>query len=181
LLLRRRAAGKTSDKGKTLRRLWHRLPKDTVAEFKSTGRPYRSRNLDRLWSYLHIHYANQPARLVVRKDLCGVLLVPARTSSLAADAAAQGLSWHDLGAGYWQLKGGAFALYVAEIEEAATGGGAVRVQAEAGAGCMQAGLGGLRAGAGPAGAARRGAAGAVGRLPGRAARAYACRDPRPYR
>lgn len=116
LLLRRRAVSKTSDKGKTLRKLWRWLPKDAVAEFKSTGRPYRSRNLDRLWSYLHIHYANQPARLLGRKDLCGVLLVPARTSTLDADAAAQGLSWNDLGAGYWQLEGGAFALYVAEID-----------------------------------------------------------------
>jgi len=31
----------------------------------------------------------------------------------------QELSWHDLGAGYWQLKGGAFALYLAEIDTVA--------------------------------------------------------------
>jgi hypothetical protein len=116
LLLRRRKASKADDTGETLRQLWPRLPQDTITEFKSTGRPYRSRNLNRLWSYLHIHFANQPARLPDRSDLCGVLLVPARTSSLDADAAAQGLSWVALGGGYWQLGGGAFALYVAEID-----------------------------------------------------------------
>jgi hypothetical protein len=116
LLLRRRVAVKTGDRGKTLRRLWPRLPKDTVAEFKSIGRPYRSRNLNRLWSYLHIHFANQPARLIGLEDLCGVLLVPARTSALDADAAAQGLSWVDLSGGYWQLEGGAFGMYVVEID-----------------------------------------------------------------
>ena len=119
LLLRRRAEGKTRDRGKTLRRLWPWLPKDAVAEFKSIGRPYRSRNLNRLWSYLHIHFANPPARLLSLSDVCGVLLVPARTSSLDADAAAQGLSWINLGGGYWQLGGGAFALYVAEIDSVA--------------------------------------------------------------
>jgi hypothetical protein len=116
LLLRRRAEAKTSDRGKTLRRLWPWLPKDAVAEFKSIGRPYRSRNLHRLWGYLHIHFASQPARLVNLSDLCGVLLVPARTSTLDADAAAQGLWWSDLGGGYWQLEGGAFGMFVAEID-----------------------------------------------------------------
>jgi hypothetical protein len=116
LLLRRRAEAKTRDRGKTLRRLWPWLPKDAVVEFKSIGRPYRSRNLNRLWSYLHVHFASQPARLLRQSDLCGVLLVPARTSSLDADAAAQGLSWIDLGGGYWQLGGGAFGMYVAEID-----------------------------------------------------------------
>jgi hypothetical protein len=48
--------------------------------------------------------------------LCGVLLVPARTRLLDADAAAQGLSWIELGGGYWPLGGGAFGMYVAEID-----------------------------------------------------------------
>jgi hypothetical protein len=116
LLLRRRPGARGNDKGKTLRRLWPWLPKDAIAEFKSIGRPYRSRNLDRLWSYLHIYFASQPARIAARSELCGVLLVPARTSSLDADAAAQGLVWSDLEGGYWRLEGGAFALYVVEID-----------------------------------------------------------------
>lgn len=116
LLLRRRAASTLDGGGKTLRRLWPWLPLDAVTEFKSTGRPYRSRNLHRLWSYLHIHFASQPERLLKCADLCGVLLVPSRTSPLDADVEAQGLSWSDLGGGYWQLEGGAFALYVAEID-----------------------------------------------------------------
>jgi hypothetical protein len=119
LLLRRRPAVRASDSGKTLRKLWHLLPKDAVTEFKSIGRPYRARNLNRLWSYLHIHYADQPDRLLGRSELCGVLLVPARSSSLDMDSAEQGLSWRDLSDGYWQLEGGAFALYVAEIDAVA--------------------------------------------------------------
>jgi hypothetical protein len=64
---------------RTLRKLWGLLPKDTILEFKSTGRPYRARNLDKLWAYLHLHYTDEPTRLEQRGDLCGALLVPSRT------------------------------------------------------------------------------------------------------
>jgi hypothetical protein len=97
-------------------KLWNLLPRDTLVELKSTGRPYRSRNLNRLWAYLHLYYADQPARLATCADLAGVLLVAARTPALDADAKAPGLTWHDLGGGYWKLAGGPFALYVAEID-----------------------------------------------------------------
>ncbi|WP_438016493.1 hypothetical protein WMF18_37645 [Sorangium sp. So ce315] len=48
-----------------------------------------------------------------------MLLVPSRTRSLDADVAALGLGWDDLGGGYWQLRGAAFALVVAEIDPVA--------------------------------------------------------------
>jgi hypothetical protein len=110
------SVGDTDDPPGTLRKLWPLLPTDTILEFKSVGRPYRSRNLDRLWAYLHLYYADQPERLKQRADLCGALLVPTRTSSLDADAKAMGLAWLDLGDGYWKLTGGMFALHVAEID-----------------------------------------------------------------
>ncbi len=113
LFLRRTSP--SDDPPRTLGRLWDLLPQEAVAEFKSIGRPYRSRNLDKLLSYLHLHYAEEPARLKQRSDLAGVLLVLARTPSLDADVAGLGLTWHDLGGGYWQLKGGAFTLYVLEL------------------------------------------------------------------
>jgi hypothetical protein len=116
-LLLRRTDG--PDDAGTLRKLWRLLPKDAIVELKSTGRPYRSRNLDRLCSYLHLYFADEPERLRQRSDLCGVLLVPSRTRTLEANVAALGLTWHDLGEGYWQLHGGAFALYVAEIDTVA--------------------------------------------------------------
>jgi hypothetical protein len=105
--------------GRTLRKLWGFLPKDTILEFKSTGRPYRARNLDRLWAYLNLHYTDEPKRLEQRSDLCGVLLVPTRTPSLDADVASLGLAWHDRGDGYWEVTGGPFALYVLEIDTVA--------------------------------------------------------------
>ncbi len=111
-----RAVAEADDDGRTLRMLWDLLPKDTILEFKSIGRPYRSRNLDRLWAYLHLYYADEPVRLEQRADLCGVLLVPTRTPSLDADAGTLGLAWCVLGGGYWSLTGGPFALYVAEID-----------------------------------------------------------------
>jgi hypothetical protein len=111
-----RAVAEANDPGRTLRKLWDLLPKDTILEFKSTGRPYRSRNLDRLWAYLHLYYADEPARLEQRADLCGVLLVPTRTPSLDADARELGLEWRVLGGGYWSLTGGPFALHVAEVD-----------------------------------------------------------------
>jgi hypothetical protein len=97
-------------------KLWSLLPKDTIVELKSTGRPYRSRNMSRLWAYLHLYYADQPARLEAPADLTGVLLVAARTPTLEADTKMLGLAWQDLGGGYGKLVGGPFALYVAEID-----------------------------------------------------------------
>ncbi|WP_437820162.1 hypothetical protein [Sorangium sp. So ce1078] len=116
LLLRRNAEPEASEPAGTLRKLWALLSKDTIVEFKSIGRPYRRRNLDRLCSYLHLYCADELERIEHRSDMCGVLLVPARTRSLDADVAALGLVWDDLGDGYWRLRGGAFALVVAEIE-----------------------------------------------------------------
>jgi hypothetical protein len=104
---------------RTLRKLWGFLPNDTILEFKSTGRPYRARNLDRLWAYLHLHFTDDPKRLEQRSDLCGALLVPARTPSLDVDVGSLGLTWHDRGAGYWELTGGPFALHVLEIDTVA--------------------------------------------------------------
>jgi len=118
LLLRRAVLGLDAT-AHTLRRLWDLLPKETILEFKSVGRPYRSRNLHRLFSYLCLYYADQVERLAEQADLAGVLLVPARTPSLYADALAMGLRWRDLGDGYARLEGGAFALYVVEIDVAA--------------------------------------------------------------
>jgi hypothetical protein len=100
-------------------KLWDLLPKDTIVELKSIGRPYRSRNLARLWAYLYLYYADQPARLAGPDDLAGVLLVATRTPTLEADTRLLGLAWQDLGGGYWKLCGGPFALYVAELDKVA--------------------------------------------------------------
>jgi hypothetical protein len=45
-----------------------------------------------------------------------VLLVAARTPSLDADVKALGFAWKDLCDGYWELAGGPFVLYVAEVD-----------------------------------------------------------------
>ena len=111
-----RIVGEADDAPGTLRKLWPLLPKDTILEFKSIGRPYRSRNLDRLWAYLYLYYADETERLEQRSDLSGALLVPARTPSLRADAKALGLEWRSIAEGYWELTGGPYALYVAEID-----------------------------------------------------------------
>ncbi|WP_437986972.1 tetratricopeptide repeat protein [Sorangium sp. So ce117] len=113
-LLQRAEAGPTEPAG-TLTRPCALLPRDTIVEFKSVGRPCRRRNIDGLLSHLHIYYADEPERIEQRSDLCGVLVV----TSLDADVANLGLSWIDLGDGYWRLQCGAFALPVAEIEAVA--------------------------------------------------------------
>ncbi|HEX3474654.1 MAG TPA: hypothetical protein VHT91_06405 [Kofleriaceae bacterium] len=117
----------------TLRHLWPLLPRVSVVEYKSPGYPYRSGQLDRLWGYVHIYFANQralprhradgmpltPAEggpdVREREDLCAVLIVPARLPSLDADVKAMGLRWEDLGGGYLKVHGGLFTLYVVEI------------------------------------------------------------------
>ena len=116
LLLRKTTALPADDPGQTLRRLWPLLALITIVEFKSIGRPYRKGNLDRLWSYVHTYMADEHTRPSRHADLCAALIVPRRTPSLDGDVAAMGLRWKDLGEGYWELTGGLFALYVAELD-----------------------------------------------------------------
>ncbi len=116
LLLRKRDEATTDDVGQSLRGLWGRLPKNTIAELKTLGRPYGPRGLDRLWSYLHLYFADMEHHIATAAELSGVLIVPSRTPTLFKDAAASGLDWVDLGDGYWELVGGLFKLYVAEID-----------------------------------------------------------------
>jgi hypothetical protein len=137
LLLRKLRGPAGEDGAETLRRLWPMLPAVSVVEYKSPTHPYRSGHLDRLWGYVHIHFANQralprmraggvalapgtggAADVGVRDDLGAVLVVAARTPSLDGDAASMGLSWEDCGGGYWRVHGGLFALYVVEIDVA---------------------------------------------------------------
>ena len=96
LLLRKRAEAAAQRPAETLRGLWPRLPSVTVAEFKSVGRPYRKGNLDRLWSYIHLYFADPESGLGRRDELCGLLIVTTRTPTLDADASAMGLVWDDL-------------------------------------------------------------------------------------
>jgi hypothetical protein len=139
LILRRLPEIPTDDSGQTFRGLWHRLPRITIAELKTIGRPYRPRNLDRLLGYLHLYFsaddggdapvagasgqpldvgrAGRRPRAVPRpSDLAGLLIVPARTPTLEREIKERGLVWHDLGGGYGELAGGLFRLLVAEID-----------------------------------------------------------------
>jgi len=116
LFLRKVAHGDDDDPGQSLRGLWPRLPENTIAELKTLGRPYRSRGLDRLWSYLHLYFADAGRAVARASDLSGVLIVPSLTPTLFADVLAAGLRWIDLGDGYWELSGGLFRMYVAEID-----------------------------------------------------------------
>ncbi len=116
LILRKRAAAPGDPPPRTLLRLWALLPRVAVVEYKSPGRPYRTGDLDRLWSYVHAYRADPGTRPETRADLCGVLVVPGRTPSLDEDAEEMGLAWEDLGGGYWRAQRGLFALYVVEID-----------------------------------------------------------------
>jgi hypothetical protein len=119
LLLRRTDETLAAAAAQTLLALWPLLPLVTIAELKSIGRPYDRGELDRLWSYAHAYYAAEHASLPDRTSLATLLLVPRRTPTLDADVQKMGLAWMDLGAGYWQLTGGLFTLYVVEIDTVA--------------------------------------------------------------
>jgi hypothetical protein len=116
LLLRKLAELALGDTGQTLHQLWPLLPRVSVVELKTVGRPYRTGDLDKLWSYVHAYFAHEHRRLDGRDDLCAVLIVPARTPSLDSDARAMTLAWCDLGTGYWRLTGGLFTLHVVELD-----------------------------------------------------------------
>jgi hypothetical protein len=114
LLLQKKDVADT-DAGQTLRGLWPRLPNVTIAELKSLGRPYRGGELDRLFGYAHLYFADVRSALGRRNQLAAVLFVPARTPSLLADVKEMGLVWRDLGGGYWQLAGALFQTFVVEL------------------------------------------------------------------
>ena len=116
LFLRKLEHGPADDVGQTLRGLWPRLPKYTIAELKTVGRPYGSRGLHRLWSYLNSYFVDPEHGVETHADLAGVLIVPSRTPTLLKDAKDNGLDWSDLGGGYWELASGPFKLYVSEID-----------------------------------------------------------------
>jgi hypothetical protein len=135
LLLRKIAEKALDDTARTLRRLWPLLPRVSVVEYKSPGRSYRPGNLDRLWGYVHTHFANERSKpraradgtplapgtegaadVWTRPDLCAVLVVPGRTRSLDDDVESMGLGWEDRGSGYWRVTGGLFMLHVVEID-----------------------------------------------------------------
>ncbi len=116
LLLRRLSETNTEEEAQTLRKLWPLLPTFTVLEYKSPGRGYRRGNLDQLWAYLHLFIADGKNEVAHHGDLCGVLAVPRRTPSLDQDIATMGLTWENLGDGYFRVHGGLFVLYVLELE-----------------------------------------------------------------
>lgn len=97
LFLRKPEEARLEDVGQSLRGLWARLSKYTIAELKTLGRPYGSRGLDRLWSYMHLFFANPENSVDSAADLSGVLIVPSRTPTLHEDVTASGLAWLDLG------------------------------------------------------------------------------------
>ncbi len=121
LLLRRVPEIPLDDPGETLRGLWPLLPKATIAELKTVGRPYRARNLDRLLAYLHLYFSGDDGTLETPTDLAGLLIVPDRTLTLDREIEERGLTWTDLGSGYAELKGGLFRLLVAEVDRVADG------------------------------------------------------------
>jgi hypothetical protein len=122
------------NRAQTLRHLWPLLPRVSVVEYKSPGHPYRSGQLDRLWGYVHLYFANQRAlprhradgtlltpaeggpEVRERDDLCAVLVIASRSPSLDADALAMGLTWEDLGSGYLRVHDGLFTLFVVELD-----------------------------------------------------------------
>jgi len=115
LFMRRVKDPSPGDTGKTLKRMWPLIPQEAVAEFKSIGRPYRDRSLDRLFGYLHMYYADN-SKLASHADLVGFLIVPCRTPTLDADAREMKLKYRDMEEGYWELTGGLFRMYVIEID-----------------------------------------------------------------
>jgi hypothetical protein len=136
LLLRKltQAGEPVDNRAQTLRQLWPLLPRVSVVEYKSPGRPYRSGQLDRLWGYVHTYFANQRAlprhradgtpltpaeggpEVREREDICAVLVVSARLPSLDADVETMGLTWENLGSGYLKVHDGLFTLYVVELD-----------------------------------------------------------------
>lgn len=115
LLLRKKPEIPSDDTGQTLHRLWPLIPRVAIAEYKSVSRPYRARELDRLFMYLHGYWVDA-GDLKERHELIGVLLVANLTPALIGHVASMGLEFRDMQDGYWQITGGLFRMYVLEID-----------------------------------------------------------------
>ncbi len=117
LLLRKLGGASSGVAAQTLRQLWPLLPDETVVELKTTGRPYRRKELHKLLAYTHWYYAGQDHELKQMSQLACALIVPRSTPSLRADVGEMGLMWHRQRGGYSRLGGAGFACHVVELDQ----------------------------------------------------------------
>jgi hypothetical protein len=118
LLLRRGDAGHRDGEARTLLGLWPLLRTDTLIEYKSLAWPLRKGDLARLQGYGAQYFAacveEGPFELA---NLSLVLVVPARTPTLANEIIRMGWTLKPLRKGYARIEGSGYALYLAVIEE----------------------------------------------------------------
>jgi hypothetical protein len=118
MLLLRDAASATPKGALVLRRLWAWLGDDTVGEFKSLARPFRSGDLTRLLNYGAQHQTEHIDRLRPGQ-LTLLLVVPSMTPTLHHEIAWMGLSIQELGGGYRRVEGMVYLLYLVVVDEVA--------------------------------------------------------------
>jgi len=118
ILRRRRRAARLSARARVLRRLWRWLGVETIVEFKSLARPFRSGDLVRLWGY-GVQWQTQRLRRLRPGDLTLLLIVPSLTRALSAELAWMGFSVEDLGGGYRRVHGMVYIVYIVIIDEVA--------------------------------------------------------------
>ncbi|MFO0607703.1 MAG: hypothetical protein U0324_31360 [Polyangiales bacterium] len=119
LVVRRRARA-AHDPGTTLVKLWPRLPKVSVFEFKSASKGYRARGLHRLLGYGHQYFSERESDLPSPADLALVLLVARRYEALDDDLRDLSLREEPLSAGYARVHGAAFPLLLVDLRALAS-------------------------------------------------------------
>jgi len=118
LLLRRIGVERQDDKALVLRRLWPRLGRVTVLEYKSpVDSAFRPGDLLRLVGYGVLYHTAHLDELQEREDFTLVLVVASVTPTLLQEIKHMGWTLTPLGGGYARIDGLMYATYVVIIDE----------------------------------------------------------------
>ena len=117
LVLRRRRA--QPDAGRSLRRLWPLLSRETLLEYKSPGRPPRAGDWVKLLGYAAQWHASRVASIGRARNLSLVLAAPALTRTLVTEAKRMGWRLEALGKGYHRVHGAIYPSFLVLLDEVA--------------------------------------------------------------
>jgi hypothetical protein len=116
-LLLIRNDGKHVHEGKVLRHLWPLLSSSTLVEFKSVSRPAGPTAWMQLLSYGAQYHEAHFKELGPAKSLSLVLVTPRFNRALKNDVAGLGITYEDLGHGYYRVHGFNYPTFLVVLEQ----------------------------------------------------------------
>ncbi len=116
-LLLIRHAGHQAQEGKILRHLWPLLSPSTLVEFKSVPRPAGPTAWMQLLGYGAQYHGAHFNELGRAENLSLVLVTPRFNRALKNDAAGLGITYEDLGHGYYRVHGFSYPTFLVVLKQ----------------------------------------------------------------